>query len=71
MKYARLMLLGLRPPRSDIPCTSCVIYQGMHRRQRWLERPGMTAAKSTSTTSAPRVMSLPVADNMGCRSRPI
>jgi hypothetical protein len=71
MNYARQMLLGLRPPRSDIPCTSCVIYQGMQRRQRWLERPGSTAAKPPLTATAPRVFALPVADSMDGRSRAI
>ena len=26
--YAKRMLLGLEPPRADIPCTSCPIYRG-------------------------------------------
>src|SRR5262249_36360026 len=32
MRYARDMLLGHRPARDDIPCTTCEIYLGMRRR---------------------------------------
>jgi len=28
--YARQMLMGLKPPREDIPCSSCIYYQTMH-----------------------------------------
>src|SRR5262249_11595654 len=38
MRYARDMLLGHRPARDDIPCTTCEIYLGMRRRGRWLQR---------------------------------
>jgi MoaA/NifB/PqqE/SkfB family radical SAM enzyme len=71
MNYARLMLLGLRPPRADIPCTSCVIYQGMHRRQRWLARPGIAPPPPSARAGAPRVVALPVADSMDYRGRAI
>lgn len=30
MNYARQMLIGLKPPREDIPCSTCVYYQTMH-----------------------------------------
>lgn len=39
MKYARLMLLGKKPPRTDIPCTTCNIYLHMQLNKRWLVRP--------------------------------
>jgi len=29
MLYARAMLSGRKPPRDDIPCTSCELYLGM------------------------------------------
>jgi MoaA/NifB/PqqE/SkfB family radical SAM enzyme len=32
MKYARAMLMGRKPPRVDIPCSTCGIYQGMGTR---------------------------------------
>jgi MoaA/NifB/PqqE/SkfB family radical SAM enzyme len=38
IQYARAMLLGCAPPREDIPCTRCSLYQGMRERGRWLER---------------------------------
>ena len=39
IQYARAMLIGRAPPREDIPCTRCYIYQGMREHGRWLERP--------------------------------
>jgi MoaA/NifB/PqqE/SkfB family radical SAM enzyme len=36
MRYARDMLLGHQPPRADIPCTTCEIYQHNRIRERWL-----------------------------------
>jgi MoaA/NifB/PqqE/SkfB family radical SAM enzyme len=38
MRYARDMLTGRRPPRDDIPCTTCSIYLGMKANGRWLNR---------------------------------
>jgi MoaA/NifB/PqqE/SkfB family radical SAM enzyme len=37
--YARNMLLGKKPPRSDIPCTTCDLYRTMQQSEQWLERP--------------------------------
>lgn len=37
IRYARQMLQGARPPREDIPCTTCDIYQGMRARGQWVE----------------------------------
>jgi MoaA/NifB/PqqE/SkfB family radical SAM enzyme len=36
--YARAMLRGHAPPREDIPCTRCELYEGMRKRGRRLER---------------------------------
>jgi MoaA/NifB/PqqE/SkfB family radical SAM enzyme len=44
INYARKMLRGLAPPRSDIPCTSCEMYKAMRDRARFLERPDATGA---------------------------
>jgi hypothetical protein len=37
--YARDMLLGHQPPRADIPCTTCSVYQQMRAANHWLEPP--------------------------------
>jgi MoaA/NifB/PqqE/SkfB family radical SAM enzyme len=37
MNYARDMLLGGKPPRQDIPCTTCSIYQGMRKRKKFIK----------------------------------
>lgn len=39
MKYARDMLLGQKPARDGIPCTSCEIYRAMSKSEKWLTRP--------------------------------
>jgi MoaA/NifB/PqqE/SkfB family radical SAM enzyme len=36
MVYAREMLLGRKPARDDIPCTTCEMYQAMRDRSGWL-----------------------------------
>jgi len=36
MRYAREMLTGQKPPRADIPCSTCSIYQKMRSRKKWL-----------------------------------
>lgn len=47
MRHAREMLLGTKPARDGIPCTTCDIYLGMRKRNRWLRRDDMSAdAKS-------------------------
>jgi hypothetical protein len=38
MNYAKEMLLGQQPARSDIPCTTCNIYIDMVREENWLRR---------------------------------
>lgn len=38
MTYARMMLRGQKPSRSDIPCASCHIYLGMRAQGLWLKR---------------------------------
>jgi MoaA/NifB/PqqE/SkfB family radical SAM enzyme len=37
MRYARDMLSGRRPPRDDIPCTTCEMYQSMLEASRFFE----------------------------------
>jgi MoaA/NifB/PqqE/SkfB family radical SAM enzyme len=67
MNYARGMLQGLRPPRSDIPCTSCLIYQGMQKRKAWISRPGAQTPlkrQAPAPVAAPRSIALPIADSM-------
>lgn len=39
IQYARLMLLGKKPPRADIPCSTCNIYIHMQSNKKWLVRP--------------------------------
>lgn len=43
--YARAMLRGRAPPREDIPCTRCAVYEGMRKRDQWLERGARRAVK--------------------------
>ncbi|MFC1980307.1 radical SAM/SPASM domain-containing protein [Chloroflexota bacterium] len=38
IKYARDMLLGKKPAREDIPCTTCSLYMQMKAEGRWLVR---------------------------------
>jgi len=38
MVYAREMLLGKRPPRDDIPCTTCDVYQYRVTHDSWVPR---------------------------------
>ena len=38
MRYARAMLRGRKPPRHDIPCSTCEIYHSMRRRSDWIKR---------------------------------
>jgi len=38
MTYAREMLRGKRPPRDDIPCASCDVYQYRAAHNRWVPR---------------------------------
>jgi MoaA/NifB/PqqE/SkfB family radical SAM enzyme len=40
MRYARAMLRGRKPPRDDIPCSTCEIYHSMRRRSDWIKRGG-------------------------------
>jgi MoaA/NifB/PqqE/SkfB family radical SAM enzyme len=43
--YARAMLRGHAPPREDIPCTQCALYQEMRKRGQSLERGASRTAK--------------------------
>ncbi len=36
IRYAREMLTGRKPPRIDIPCTTCDIYQKMRSGKKWM-----------------------------------
>ena len=38
MRYARQMLLGKKPARDGIPCSSCDLYSDMRTRGKWLRR---------------------------------
>lgn len=38
MSYAREMLLGKKPAREGIPCTTCNVYQTMKTNEKWLDR---------------------------------
>ena len=38
IKYARDMLLGEKPPKSNIPCTTCSLYLEMKKTGKWLKR---------------------------------
>ena len=38
MQYAREMLLGRKPARDDIPCTTCDIYVGRRAEDKWVPR---------------------------------
>jgi MoaA/NifB/PqqE/SkfB family radical SAM enzyme len=38
MAYAREMLSGRQPPRDDIPCTTCEMYQAMQKRSRFINK---------------------------------
>jgi MoaA/NifB/PqqE/SkfB family radical SAM enzyme len=40
MTYAREMLQGRVPPRTDVPCTTCSVYQRMRATHRWMSVPG-------------------------------
>lgn len=47
MRYARLMLLGKKPPREDIPCSTCDIYRDMKTEGRWLQTKDSFSMRST------------------------
>ena len=36
MHYARAMLLGRKPPRDDIPCSTCVVYLSRQNHSDWI-----------------------------------
>jgi MoaA/NifB/PqqE/SkfB family radical SAM enzyme len=42
IKYARDMLLGKKPARKDIPCTTCSMYLHMKAESKWLTRPSLS-----------------------------
>jgi MoaA/NifB/PqqE/SkfB family radical SAM enzyme len=46
MGHARRMLLGMAPPREDIPCTTCDVYRAMAREDRWLTLREVAAGRS-------------------------
>lgn len=59
MVYARGMVTGRKPPRDDIPCTTCDIYRQMRRSAHWVERkapmqPPPPAQQSETTTPESR-----------------
>ena len=36
MRYARDMLSGRKPPRADIPCTTCEMYLAMRKANKFI-----------------------------------
>jgi MoaA/NifB/PqqE/SkfB family radical SAM enzyme len=44
--YAREMLLGKQPPREDIPCSSCSVYQQKRATGQWMEVPAIPRPES-------------------------
>jgi mannose-6-phosphate isomerase-like protein (cupin superfamily) len=38
VRYARQMLLGKKPPRADIPCSTCDVYQDRGESGRWVDK---------------------------------
>jgi hypothetical protein len=38
MHYARAMLRGRKPPRDDVPCSTCEMYHSMRDRAAWIGR---------------------------------
>jgi len=49
MRYARQMLLGKRPARDGIPCSSCSVYTDMRAQGKWLERRQIAAELRRAT----------------------
>jgi MoaA/NifB/PqqE/SkfB family radical SAM enzyme len=52
INYARDMLRGRLPARTDIPCTTCDIYIGMQKAERWLERDDVARGQSFTVDEA-------------------
>ncbi len=40
--YAREMLVGEKPPRDDIPCSTCSVYQQRRAAGRWMKAPALS-----------------------------
>lgn len=57
MKYAREMLLGRKPARDDIPCSTCAAYIAMKSTGKWLER-GVSRRFYRAARSAYRALGL-------------
>jgi hypothetical protein len=43
MRYAREMLMGRKPPREGIPCTTCEMFKDMQKRRKYISRKGTVA----------------------------
>jgi MoaA/NifB/PqqE/SkfB family radical SAM enzyme len=51
MTYAREMLSGRRPPREDIPCTTCEMYHAMRARSHFITRGAGSSPQARSSVS--------------------
>ncbi|MEO6030183.1 MAG: glycosyltransferase [Candidatus Binatia bacterium] len=52
MVYARTMLRGQAPPRDDIPCTTCEMYQAMRERSDFIPKPPASVAEAAADVAA-------------------
>lgn len=52
VEYARHMHLGERPPRADIPCSTCDIYVTRKRNNKWLKKNKVLTRKFAKNTLA-------------------
>jgi len=55
VQYARAMLRGTAPPRDDVPCTTCDLYETMRRDGSWLTDAEADPAVSPTTLLGVRI----------------
>jgi hypothetical protein len=55
VRYARAMLRGTAPPRDDVPCTTCDLYETMRRDGSWLTDAEADPAVSPATLLGVRI----------------
>jgi hypothetical protein len=48
MQYARDMLMGSKPPRADIPCLKCFIYQDILAYSNWITEGEVSSAAQSA-----------------------
>jgi MoaA/NifB/PqqE/SkfB family radical SAM enzyme len=51
--YARDMLLGNKPARDDVPCTTCEMYPAMRRNSQWIRQPDVEASAEMAQKPVP------------------